>query len=306
MKLYISPSMQEANKNPAVNYVEETQMNLIADILIPELIRHGQTIKRNNRLALGVEEICAESNAWGADYHIAIHSNAFKGTVRGCEVYCYSPTDTNRKGTQMAKAIYDSVVAIMPVPGRGIKSGATTMSEIAHTNAPAALIEIDYHDTNDGALWIMSHIKELAQALLLGILKQIGIAYIPVVDPKDAEIARLNELIKNKDIRIAALSASELQLQTENAMLERDNAELDKAYADCKNDLAIAKIKVIQLEEELKSTKQTLAEQAAEKDELQKKVADDKFKIDTIEETARINKEIIDNLNQQIAELKIK
>ena len=67
MKLYISPSTQEKNVNPAVGYVEETQMNLIADILIPELIRHGQTIKRNNRSALGVEEICAESNAWGSD-----------------------------------------------------------------------------------------------------------------------------------------------------------------------------------------------------------------------------------------------
>lgn len=198
MKLYISPSIQEANVGPN-GYVEETQMNLIADILIPELIRHGQTVMRNDRTVTGVDPIVAQSNAWGADYHIAIHSNAYNKVVRGCEVYCDNPADLTRKGTQMAHTIYDAVTAIMPVAGRGVKSGHTTMSEVAHTTAPAALIEIDYHDTVGGADWIKANINSLAKAILLGILKQIGVNYIP---KENEGFVLTDPTMKSDDIKI--------------------------------------------------------------------------------------------------------
>jgi len=44
----------------------------------------------------------------------------------------------------------------------------------------------------------------------------------------------------------------------------------------------------------------------ADNAELDKKIASDKFKIDTIDQRERDHKEIVDNLNEQIAELKIK
>lgn len=275
--------MQEKNTGPG-GYVEETQMNLIADILIPELIRHGQTVKRNSTSSDGVNPIVRESNDWGADYHIAIHSNAFKGTVRGCEVYCNHPELPDKPGTKMAHAIYDSVTAIMPVPGRGVLSGHTTMSEVAHTTAPAALIEIDYHDTVDGAAWIMSHTKELAQALLLGILKQIGVAYIPLVDPKETEITRLNSIIstkdatiKTRDATIATLNADILTkkttvdtqakmittLQTDLSGRNKQINDLEKVVAGddaelkkCKTDLSTADKRINDLEEELDQMEQ--------------------------------------------------
>jgi len=176
MKIFVSPSIQQNNINRAVGYVEETQMNLIADILIPELVKRGFEIKRNNKDAPGVTSIVAESNAWGADYHIAIHSNAtglLQSKRRGCEVYCDNPSDLSSKSTQFAHSIYNAVTAIAPVPGRGVLSGHTTMSEVRYTNAHSALIEIDYHDSDDGARWIMANIKNLAYAILKGIVNYL-------------------------------------------------------------------------------------------------------------------------------------
>jgi N-acetylmuramoyl-L-alanine amidase len=214
MKIYVSPSMQEKNGNPRTGYVEETQMNLVADILIPELERHGLTIMRNKTSASGVEEICTESNAWGADYHVAIHSNAFNGTIRGCEVYCYNPSDTSRKGTQLAYKMYERVRSIMPVEGRGVRSGATTMSEIAHTNAPSALIEIDYHDTDAGSLWIMANIAPVAEQLLYAILDQVGITFIPKVSPLELKVKQLEcDLTRCNSINLSL--SNQVDLKTE-------------------------------------------------------------------------------------------
>jgi N-acetylmuramoyl-L-alanine amidase len=182
MKLYISPSTQEKNIGPN-GYIEETQMNLIADILIPELIRHGQTIMRNNRLALGVTEICDESDAWGADYHIAIHSNAFNGLSRGLLVFCYDPSNAGSLGTQLARKLFARLSPLtqsIEKEESSVLSGKATMSEIAKTNAPAVLMEIDFHDTVGGAKWIMENIPNIAHAILLAILDQLGIAYIPL------------------------------------------------------------------------------------------------------------------------------
>lgn len=186
IKLYISPSSQQSNIGPG-GYIEEQQMNLIADILIPELIRHGFEVMRNNPENTYKQHV-TESNLFKPDYHIAIHSNASAATsshtARGCTVYCYDPSDANRKGTQMAAALYKYLEPLTPVNDLGIKNGRYILSEIANTNAPAVLVEIDFHDTVDGAEFIRSHINEIANAFLMGILEQCGVAYIPIIAPQ--------------------------------------------------------------------------------------------------------------------------
>lgn len=234
MKIYISPSTQERNIGPN-GYNEEIQMNLIADILIPELIRHEITVKRNDRTEPGVDPIVAESNAWGADWHIAIHSNACGAhDRRGCEVFCNRPELPTRPGTLMAHTLYDALTTIMPVKGRGVLNGNLSMSEVAHTTAPAALIEIDYHDIAGGADWIRANIKPLAQAILLGILKQIGIPYIPPVDYKvfyEKEVAKNAALTKHcsdSDKKIAELTTTNTQLKT---IIASDHKTVSSAVA---------------------------------------------------------------------------
>lgn len=184
MRIYISPSSQQANIGPN-GYNEEEAMNLIADVLCPELTRHNIDWMRNNRSNTYKGHI-AESDAYKPDYHLAIHSNAtgraVNTTVRGTTVYCYDPSKEWRPGTIFAQNIYNEVSALTPVPDRGLMSGRGVLSEVVYTDAPTALIEIDFHDNAEGAAWIMANIENIANALLMGILKTFGVAYIPKVN----------------------------------------------------------------------------------------------------------------------------
>lgn len=179
-KLYISPSSQEHNVGPG-SYIEEKFMNLIADVLVPELLRHGFKVKRNSPGNTFREHV-KESNIYKPDYHIAIHSNASGATsshtARGCVVYCFNPDEQSRPGTRLAQAIYNRLSTLTPTADRGVRNGSRILSEVADTDAPAVLIEIDFHDNTQGSLWIMSHIKEISQGILLGILDQTGVKYM--------------------------------------------------------------------------------------------------------------------------------
>lgn len=185
IKLFISPSTQDGNTGPG-GYVEAVQMNLIADLLIPELVRHGFSVMRNNRHDTFNGHI-AKSKAWKPDYHIALHSNASGSasthTARGCSVYCKSPaTLPNSPGVLMAKALYARFVPITPTADRGVLDGIKTLSEVAYTTN-GVLVEIDFHDNIGGATWIRTHLPEIANAYLLGILDRTGVAYIPPPTP---------------------------------------------------------------------------------------------------------------------------
>ena len=178
-KIYISPSSQEANTGPN-GYVEEVVMNLIADSLIPELVRHGFDVMRNKRGNTYAGHII-ESNQYKPDIHFAIHSNAMggaaSGKARGCEVFCYDPTNTASLGTQLAQKIYAGLSAITPTADRGIKSGKDTISEIRNTKAPACLVEIAFHDNPDDARWIVENIAAISKVFLLSMIALFGIPY---------------------------------------------------------------------------------------------------------------------------------
>jgi len=247
MKIFISPSSQENNVGTH-GYVEEYQMNKVADVLIPELIRHGIEVMRNNKSDIYSGHV-TKSNLYKPDYHIAIHSNA-RGSAqtteaRGCDVFCYNPLDVANKGTQMAKAIYKYCSALTPVADRGIHSGKETMSEIRNTNAPSVLIEIDFHDSENGAIWVMNNINQIAKAILDGILEQCGITYIPKRTPEMI----ISDLQANYASMENLLKASAATIEMKNGIIKlRDDtiADLDAEILILKNKITAIKNIVVQ------------------------------------------------------------
>jgi N-acetylmuramoyl-L-alanine amidase len=242
-KLYISPSSQQSNSY-ATGGNEETYMNQVADILCPELTRHGIEYMRNKTTNIYVGHI-EESNAYNPDYHIAIHTNAGGTTARGCTMYCYKPEERpDSPGTKMAYSIYNQLVLITPTDDRGVQDGSQILSEISKTNAPAVLMEIDFHDKPDGSNWIKSHIPEIAQAILIGILNQLGIAFIPPEPPVDYKALYEEQLAINADLQ-AQLDAEKAKTQQAiddlNNMTNKynevvaDMSAIDGAYASMDN-----------------------------------------------------------------------
>ncbi len=177
--VYISPSTQENNIGAGTYGTEEKRMNEVADVVVRELTRHGVTVYRNQP-TMTLAEVIKDSNAKKPMLHLAIHSNA--GGGRGCELYCYRLD--GGKGEIFARNLYTDLSAITPVNDRGVHAGENfygqgiSMAELAHTNAPAALVEIDFHDSKDGAAWIVNNIEQIGMTLVKSIINTLGLIWI--------------------------------------------------------------------------------------------------------------------------------
>lgn len=188
MKIYLSPSAQPANSYATGNTNEQVQCNRIAEAAKTALVRCGFAVKKAPE-GQGYKENVAESNAWGADLHIPIHTNAGGGA--GTVVFVHGGT---AKQMQYAKPIYDEVQATSPGTtdyGVRVNSG---LYELGYTTATAVYVECEFHDRADLAAWIIEHTTELGEAIARGVCKGAGVTYIAPSGSEpgktEAELAR--------------------------------------------------------------------------------------------------------------------
>ena len=191
MKIYLSPSAQPANNYAAGDTNEQVQCNRIAEAAKSALERCGFAVRKAPE-GQGYKDSVAESNAWGADLHIPIHTNAGGGA--GTVVFVHGGT---AKQMQYAKPIYDEVQTASPGTtdyGVRVNSG---LYELGYTTATAVYIECEFHDRADLAAWIIEHTTELGEAIARGVCTGAGVPYIapePKPDPEpvkpETELAR--------------------------------------------------------------------------------------------------------------------
>ena len=191
MKIYLSPSAQPANNYAAGDTNEQAQCNRIAEAAKSALERCGFAVRKAPE-GQGYKDSVAESNAWGADLHIPIHTNAGGGA--GTVVFVHGGT---AKQMQYAKPIYDEVQTASPGTtdyGVRVNSG---LYELGYTTATAVYIECEFHDRADLAAWIIEHTTELGEAIARGVCIGAGVTYIapePKPDPEpvkpETELAR--------------------------------------------------------------------------------------------------------------------
>lgn len=191
MKIYLSPSAQPANNYAAGDTNEQAQCNRIAEAAKSALERCDFAVRKAPE-GQGYKDSVAESNAWGADLHIPIHTNAGGGA--GTVVFVHGGT---AKQMQYAKPIYDEVQATSPGTtdyGVRVNSG---LYELGYTTATAVYIECEFHDRADLAAWIIEHTTELGEAIARGVCIGAGVPYIapePKPDPEpvkpETELAR--------------------------------------------------------------------------------------------------------------------
>lgn len=128
-----------------------------------------------------LKQVVADSNAKNPTIHFAIHSNAFDGNVRGSEIYCHR---FGGEGERLARLVYEELESITPTKGRGVKEGkdhfgpGKPLYELSETVAPAALVEIAFHDQPDDAKWILENIEKIGVVLAKGILKYFNINWV--------------------------------------------------------------------------------------------------------------------------------
>ena len=218
--VYLSPSIQEGNIGYGDYGTEEKRMNEVCDVTQKHLLRHGLAVFRN-RPDMTLTQVVLDSNAKDPTIHFAIHSNAFNGNVRGSEVFCHK---FGGEDERLARLVYDEFMTIAPTKGRGVKEGkdrfgpGKPLYELSATVAPAALIEVAFHDQPDDAKWILENIEPIGMVIAKGILKYFAIDW---VDEK-------SELEKAVDILTEAGFIISPQYWKSNAI---PGGTIDGAYA---------------------------------------------------------------------------
>ena len=172
-KIYLSPSDQVRNTYATGNTTEAIQCRRIADAAQAALERCGFEVKNNQTDDMYTR--VSQSNSWGAGLHICIHTNASAGKVMGTRGFCWN---TSGDGYKATKAIFDRLAPITPGTSENIKP-YPELYEVKHTAAPCAYIEVEFHDTVEGAEWIISHTKEAGEAIARGACDYFGVTYKP-------------------------------------------------------------------------------------------------------------------------------
>lgn len=170
-KIYLSPSDQTANKYAYGSTNEAVQCRRIADALEKALKRCGFAVKNNKTDSMQAR--VRESNDWGADLHVPLHTNAYNGKVSGTRIFTY---DNSGKGYKCAKKVFRFLAPVTPGASENISVDAE-LYEVKYTAAPCVYIESEFHDVAIVAKWIIEHVEDIAEAICKGICAYFGVSY---------------------------------------------------------------------------------------------------------------------------------
>lgn len=169
-KICITPSNQTDNLYAYGNTTEAVQCGKVATALKTALERCGFEVLLLHYYTMAQK--VAKSNAWGADLHVPVHTNAFNGKVTGTRLFCYNTTGSGYKACQ---AIFKYLAPLTPGTSESIT--AASYYEIKYSNAPCAYVETDFHDNSSVAKWLIEHPVEVAEAICKGICEYFGYTY---------------------------------------------------------------------------------------------------------------------------------
>ena len=192
-RVYISPSDQTENRYAWGNTNEHAQCQRIAEAEAAALRRSGVEVKL---AAFGttMAQRCAESDAWGADIHNCVHTNACNKQVMGTRLFCYVIPG---KGYDACKAVFNELAPLTPGTSENIQANSR-LYEVRVPDAPSVYCECEFHDTVEGAKWIVEHTTEIGESIAKGLCKYLGVKYVPAKQetPKPAEPAQGDTLYR--------------------------------------------------------------------------------------------------------------
>ena len=198
-KVFLSPSNQYDNVYAYGNTTEGVQCGKIADACKIALERSGVDVMLMHDESMQTK--CAESNKFGADLHVPIHTNAFNGSVMGTRMFCYN----TGKGMAACKAIFARVAPLSPGTSENIQVNQK-LYEVRVPAAPTAYIECEFHDTVDGAKWIVENTVLIGETIARGICDYFGVTFKEPEQPKPAKPVTTDTLYR---VQVGAFAVRE-------------------------------------------------------------------------------------------------
>lgn len=171
-KIYVSPSNQQGNIYATGNTNEKAQCHKIAGACVAYLKKAGFQVKCTYNDDM--YERVKESNAYDADMHIAIHTNATSkhNVTGGTQILLYSLTGEREKAGQ---AVLDALAPLTPGKSAERLVAKPDFYECNSTKALAVYCECEFHDTEEGSEFIIKNITALGEAIAKGVCKYYGV-----------------------------------------------------------------------------------------------------------------------------------
>jgi len=177
LRIYLSQANQAHNAGPG-GYTERAGMDAISKATASVFAKDKRfVVKRNSADSIDTAaRNCDAANAWGADYYVALHSNAGE---RGTVVFYHSRSP---KGRRLATALLAAIAPLSPgAEGPGRVQTKDGFIEVHRPIAPAVLIELEAHDWKTGTTWLTGKKPAIARALYEGICKGVGLVPRPAL-----------------------------------------------------------------------------------------------------------------------------
>ena len=212
-KIYVSPSNQVGNIYATGNTNEKEQCHKIAKACVDALVENGFQVMctYNDDMYKRVEE----SNAFGADIHIAIHTNATAkhNVTGGSQVLLYSISGEREKA---GNAVLSRLSPITPGKSAERLVLKPDFYEVRATKGLALYCECEFHDTQLGSDFIINNTDRIGEAIAYGICDYYG-----VVPKNKNSVPNDGTLYK---IQVGAFSVRE---NAENYLAKLKNAGFD-------------------------------------------------------------------------------
>ena len=175
-KIYISPSNQKANVYATGNTNEKEQCHKIAKACFDFLKKYGFNVKctYNDDMYARVKE----SNSYGADIHLAIHTNATgkHNITGGTQILLYALSGENYK---IGKAVFERLSPITPGTSAEKIYAKPDFYECREAKGITIYCECEFHDTKQGSDFIIKNTQKIGEAIAKGLCDYFRIKIEP-------------------------------------------------------------------------------------------------------------------------------
>ena len=173
-KIFISPSNQNGNLYAYGNTNEAEQCGKIGKAVKTALERCGFQTKLEQYDTM--QNRVTHSDQWGADMHLAIHTNATgQHTAGGTQVFFYA---YNGFGNVACQKVFEELKDITPGSNAEVCKKHSALYEVYKPNATSVYCEVEFHDVAAYAKWIIENTEAIAEAITRGICKFYTVDYV--------------------------------------------------------------------------------------------------------------------------------
>ncbi|AXF57369.1 N-acetylmuramoyl-L-alanine amidase [Salicibibacter kimchii] len=153
-RLYLDPGHGGNDSGATGNGLQEK--NIVLDIAqrIRTILEDNYSdvevnMSRTGDQSVSLPQRTNEANAWGADYFLSIHCNAFNGSARGYEDFIYSGLSDSSPTARYQRIMHEEILAVNQLPDRGVKQA--NFHVLRESSMPALLTENGFIDNAQDA-----------------------------------------------------------------------------------------------------------------------------------------------------------